>query len=51
MHRKFSSVAGTPTNKTVRRTSYGKTKENKQAHIKTKTQAKKANLNECLTRD
>ena len=51
MHRNFSSVAGTPTNKTVRRQSYNKTKENKQGHFKMKTHMKKANRNECLARD
>jgi DNA-binding transcriptional regulator YbjK len=47
MHRKYARVASTPTNKTVRRTPYQKTKERKDSCIKNKTATKRAIVIEC----
>jgi len=47
MHRNYSRVASKPTNKTVRRTSYLKTKEHQNGCLMNKRSAKRAIMNEC----
>ena len=51
MHRKFAPIAGTPTNKTVRRTRQAKTSEHKQTQYKMNIYIKKDNHNQCRSCD